>query len=142
MCIGSAALVGVMDDVLRLALRHRHVQRREDELGAEMSFHRPADYSATPGVDHDGEKQKPGPGRDVRDVRDPQPVRARGRELPIDEIGRGARRLVPHGGPELLAAAHAVQAGATHQPRDPLAGDVDPAGDQLGLHARRPVGPA
>jgi hypothetical protein len=40
----------MMNDVRRLALRHGHVERREDEFGAEMRFHRPADDPATPGV--------------------------------------------------------------------------------------------
>jgi hypothetical protein len=96
-----------MNNVPRQTLRHRHVQCGEDEFGAEMGSHRPADDSATPGVDHNGEKEKPGPGRNVRDVRNPQPVRARDRELPNDEIGRGARRLIPHGRTELLPTAHA-----------------------------------
>src|SRR2546426_3750294 len=106
-----AALVGVMNDVLRLALYHGHVQRRKDELSTEMGLHRPADDPPTPGVDHDGEKQEPGPGRDVCDVGDPQPVRARGRELPIDEIRRPAGRLILHRRAELFPTAHAVQAG-------------------------------
>ena len=48
-----------MNHVRRLALCHGHVQRREDELGAEMRFHRPANHAATPRVDHDGQIQEP-----------------------------------------------------------------------------------
>ncbi|HEU5059295.1 MAG TPA: hypothetical protein VFU21_22335, partial [Kofleriaceae bacterium] len=33
--------------------RERHVERCEDELGAEMVGHRPADHAAAPGVEDD-----------------------------------------------------------------------------------------
>ena len=75
----------VSDNGLRV-LRHRHVQRGQDELGPEMGLHRPADDAPTPRIEHDGEKEEAGPGRNVRDVRHPEPVGARGRELPLDEI--------------------------------------------------------
>src|SRR6266446_3718658 len=63
-----AALIRVMNHRGRSALRDGHVERGQDELGAEMGFHRPADDAATPRVEHDGEIQEAGPRRDVRDV--------------------------------------------------------------------------
>src|SRR5438552_7766265 len=71
-----AALVRVMDDVRGPALLDGHVQRRQDELGSEMGLHRPTDYAPTPRVDNNGEVQKPRPGRNIRDVRHPQPIGA------------------------------------------------------------------
>src|SRR6266849_2468441 len=53
-----AALIRVMNHRGRSALRDGHVERGQDELGAEMGFHRPADDAATPRVEHDGEIQE------------------------------------------------------------------------------------
>ena len=89
-------LVRVMNHIDRPALRDGHIQRGQDELGAQMGCHGPADDAPTPRVEHDGEIQEAGPRRDVRDVRDPQPIRARRRELAIDEVRRRPRRLVAH----------------------------------------------
>ena len=61
----------------RSALRDGHVERGQDELGAEMGGHRPADDAATPRVEHDGEIQEADPRGNVRDVGDPQPERGR-----------------------------------------------------------------
>ena len=54
-----ATLVRVMNHRRRSALRHGHVQRGEDELRAEMRFHRPANHAATPRIDDDGQIQEP-----------------------------------------------------------------------------------
>jgi len=86
----------MMNHLGRSALRDGHVERGQDELGAEMGCHRPADDAATPRVEHDGEIQDAGPRGDVRDVRDPQPIGAGRRELTVDEIRRWPRRLVSH----------------------------------------------
>src|SRR5256712_2199624 len=91
-----AALIRVMNHRGRSALCDGHVERGQDELGAEMGFHRPADDAATPRVEHDGEIQKAGPRRDVRDVRDPPSIGAGRRELAVDEIRGGPRPLDAH----------------------------------------------
>jgi len=49
----------------------------------------PADGRGDSRVEHDGEIQEAGPRRDVRDVRDLQPIWAGRRELAVDEIGAG-----------------------------------------------------
>src|SRR5882724_5613573 len=84
-----AALIRMVNDVRRPALGDGHVERLQDELGAEVRRHGPADDATTPGVEHDSEIEKPGPCRDVRDVRDPELVAARRGEVAIDEIGGG-----------------------------------------------------
>src|SRR2546428_647585 len=43
-----AALIRVMNHLGRSALRDGHVERGQDELGAKMRFHRPADDAAAP----------------------------------------------------------------------------------------------
>jgi hypothetical protein len=98
------ALVGMMNDIRRAALGQGHVQRRQDEVRPEMGVHRPADNAPTPRIEHNGEKEEAGPGRHVRDVHHPEPVGARGRELPLDEIGRRPGPLVADRRRERLAA--------------------------------------
>ena len=70
-------------------LRERHVERLEDELRAQMRRHRPAYDALAPRVDDHGEVEKARPGRNVRDVGDPQAIRAPGGEVP------GPRDLAP-----------------------------------------------
>jgi hypothetical protein len=103
-----AALIRVMNDVRRPPLRDGHIQRGQDELGPEMSVHRPADHASTPGIEHDGETEEAGPGRHVGDVRDPQLIRDRSGELAVDEIRRRPGRLVTYRREERLPPAHAL----------------------------------
>jgi hypothetical protein len=63
--LGLAPLVGVMDHGGRPPLRHRHVQRVEDEFGPQVRRHGPADHPATPHIEDDGEVNEAGPGGDV-----------------------------------------------------------------------------
>src|SRR5882724_5846944 len=133
------ALIRVMNHRGRSALRDGHVERGQDELGAEMGFHRPADDAATPRVEHDGEIQEAGPRRDVRDVRDPQPIGAGRRELAVDEIRGRPRRLVSHRRVERFPAAHALDAGVPHEPGDTLAADLDAARREFSVDAWRAV---
>ena len=44
------------------------------------SLHRPADDTATPGIEHHGQVEESTPGRDVGDIGDPELIRAGGRE--------------------------------------------------------------
>ena len=129
-----------MDHIDGTPLRQRHVQRVEHELGLEIMAHCPADDAAREGIQHDSQIQEPGPGRDVGDVRDPQPVRLIGVEVPVDQIAGGTNPLVPQGRTGALAAADANEAGRSHQPFDPLAADRDAFIDEFGVDARRPIG--
>ena len=61
-----------------LPLRDRHVQRGQNQLGAQMRLHRPADDAARIHVEHDRQIQKSRPRRDVGDIGDPQPIGALG----------------------------------------------------------------
>jgi len=65
-------------------LPERHVERLEHQLGAQMSLHRPADDAPTEYIEHHGEVQKPGPGRDVSYIGDPQTIGRRGDEVAFD----------------------------------------------------------
>jgi len=137
-----AALVRVMDDVGRPALLDGQVQSRQDERGAQMRFHRPADHAPTPRVDHDGEVQKPGRGWDVRDVRHPQPVGPGAAKSRATRSGAGRcawSRSVVRGRLRRLTSA-LTPAEGPHEPGHPLAADMDPQGGEFRMHPRRPVG--
>src|SRR3989475_12041586 len=134
-----AALIRVMNHRGRSALRDGHVERGQDELGAEMGCHRPADDAATPRVEHDGEIQKAGPRRDVRDVRDPPSIGAGRRELAVDEIRGGPRRLGSHRPGGRFPAAPALHAGVPHEPGDALAADREGARRGVTVDAWRAV---
>src|SRR6202007_897692 len=74
------ALVAVVDDITRLALYHRHLQCRQDQLGPQMCLHRPADDPTAERVEYDSEIQEAGHRRDIRYVGDPKLVRSVGGE--------------------------------------------------------------
>jgi hypothetical protein len=130
----------VVDDLARPPLAERHVQGVEDELGAQVEAHCPADDAPGEGVEDDGKVEEAGPGRDVGDVGNPELVRPLGPEIPIDQIGGRPHPLVADGGPGLPSPAHADKAGRTHQALHPLATDTDARVRQLGVDARRAVG--
>ena len=90
------ALVRVMDHSLGPALPDGHVQRVEDELRAQVRRHGPADHSAAPRIEHDGQVEEPCGSRDIRDVGDPELVGSVGREVPFDgycQLKPGPARL-------------------------------------------------
>ena len=68
----------MMDDVVGLARAQRHVQRRQHEIGRHRLAECPADDAPAPDVEHDGQVDEAGPGRDVGHVGHPQLVRAVG----------------------------------------------------------------
>src|SRR5438270_167633 len=86
-----------MDDVLGPTLANSHRHRIQHQFGAQVVCHRPADDLAAPGVEHDGEIEKPRHGRHISDVGDPQLVRSGSVEVAVDQVGRGPVILVPPG---------------------------------------------
>src|SRR5208282_2318458 len=107
-----------------------------------MSCHRPAHHFAAERVKHHRQIQKAGPGRNIGDVGNPQPVRTRRAEITFDQVWRGPRGAIPGRGGDPLAAAHPINARRLHQPRDPLAPELHSRRRQLGVNARCAVGPA
>jgi hypothetical protein len=135
------ALVGVMDHPLgRPAVPQGHVARRQDQLGAQVLGHGPADHPATEHIEHDRQGEQAGPGRHRRDIRRPAPIGRVGRERPLDPVGRGQRLRVAHGGPGRSAALAACKADRTHQPGDPLAPTAHPGLGQLRVDAWGTIG--
>ena len=55
-----------MDDVGGSPLSERHVERIQDEAGAQVAGHGPAHDTAAEGIQDDGQVEEAGPGRMVR----------------------------------------------------------------------------
>jgi hypothetical protein len=119
-----AAPVAVVDDTGGSTLRERHVECREHQLGLQVRVHHPTDNASRPDVEHDRQVQESSPGRDVRDVGDPQPIRARRHELPLDPIDRALGRRIHLRGSHKACRIHATQPGRAHQPRHAFTSDV------------------
>ena len=137
-----AALVGVVDHPPRPALGHGHLQGVEDELGAEMRRHGPADDPATPGVQHDGQVEEAGPGGDLGDVSHPEPIRSRGRESALHQVGGGPGGGIAPGRPDGPPPAHPGPVGGAQEARDPLAAPGGALGRALRVDPRCPIGAA
>ena len=91
------APVGVVDEPAAAQwspLMKRLLERFEHEAGMRCPADPPADDPTRKGVGDEGDTDETGPGRDIGEVGDPQPVRRRGVELPLDTIERGNSRRV------------------------------------------------
>src|SRR3979490_2860871 len=78
-----------------------------------------------------GDPDKTGPGRDIGKIRNPQRIWAGRGDLAIALIQRTRRRRGAHRGPHRLAADHALQSHASHQPLYGAAGNVKALALQL-----------
>src|SRR6266851_4048435 len=112
-----ATLVRMMNHGGGPALPQRQVERLQHQFGAQMGFHRPADDSAAESVEHYSQVKKPGPGRDVSYVGDPQPIGRRGDEVAFDQIGCWPRARLSHRGSYPFASAHSTKVCGLHQAR-------------------------
>ena len=70
------------------------LERVERQVGAKRVRHPPAHDAPGIGVDDERDVNEPRPSRDVREVREPQGVRARGPEHPVDAVRRSPREFV------------------------------------------------
>ena len=87
------AAVAVMHQVTHLraaALVNGLFERIEDEVGAQRGRDTPADDATRKDVDDERDVDEAAPGRDVREVRDPELIRTGRGESPLDQI-RGPR---------------------------------------------------
>jgi hypothetical protein len=134
------AMIGMMDDLLRMTLQDSHLQGIQDELGAQVDRHSPTDDPAAPGVHHDGQVQEPAPGTDVGDIRHPEFVGTAGREVALDQIGRLACSGLSPGRTRRFATADTPQMGLSHQASHPLAPHTQALFGQFGVNARRTIG--
>ena len=136
----TVSLVGVMDHVDGAPLRQCHVQGIEHELGFKIMAHGPADDAPREGIQHNGQVQEPGPGRDIGDVGHPEPVWRIGVEIPVDQIASRPHPFVPEGRTGSFSAADASQAHRFHQAFDTLSADMDAVIDEFSVDTRRTIG--
>lgn len=92
------------------------LQRIEDEARMRRAADPPSDNPARVGINHKCHINEASPARDIGEVRDPECIRARRLELPINVIERTRRGLVAERGTHRLSADHPLQAHAPHQP--------------------------
>jgi hypothetical protein len=81
-------VVGVVDQTRRRStLTDGHIERVEDQLGAQMLGHGPAHHPAGEGVQDYCQVQPTLAGALLGDVGHPEPVRSGWREVALDKIG-------------------------------------------------------
>ena len=130
-----------MDEALaRSAHADGHVERVEDELGAQVPGHRPTHDPAAEGIEHDREVEEALPRREVGDVGDPERVRAGGVEHALDEVRRGRGASVLHRRARRTSAMDTLQAVLAHEPGHALARATGAVVPQLGMDPRHAIG--
>jgi hypothetical protein len=68
-------VIGMVNDSRRMTLGMGHRERIEEEPSREVRCYRPAHNATTERVQDDGQLEKAGPGRHVRNVRAPELIR-------------------------------------------------------------------
>lgn len=123
-----------------LASPASHVDRVDDELGAQMIGDRPADASAREHVDH-GRAVDPSLARSMlRDVSHSELVRGIRGEDSFHVLFERGRQTTAAAAPP-LAVMNALQPRDTHEPFNPTAPDPDSAAEhQLGMNPANPIG--
>ena len=117
----------------------RHLERVDDELGAHVIGHRPADDPARVGVLDGGEVDPALPGAQVGDVGHPQHVGLGRAEVALDEVVGDADAADADRRAAALGAHQARDAGGAHEALDALARDHDAVCEpQLGRTRRDP----
>src|SRR5919198_139645 len=118
----------------------RHLQRIERQVGSQRAGRLPADDEARAGVDDERHIHPAAVGLDVRQVGNPQPVRRRCPELAGDQVRGPAPGFLTESGPDVgLAADHAPNPRATHEPFDRAPGNRGAFPPELGPHFVSPV---
>jgi len=134
------AMVAVVDEIpARTTVDDRRVEGGGDELGPHVRRDRPADDPAGEGVGDRGEVAGAAPRRQLGDVGDPEPVGPGGGEVAVDEVGEGCGILVADGRAHEPPAMDTREVVAHHEPRDPLARDVEAGLGEVGMDAGHPV---
>jgi hypothetical protein len=125
------------------AVPDRHVERVQDQLGAQVVSHRPSHHAPGEHVQDHRQVQEALPGRDIGDIGGPQPIRPSSGEGPLDQVGGWGGLGVAAGQAATSAPMAANQPGGPHQPGHPLAADLHAVVQaQLGMDPWRTVGTA
>ena len=111
----------------------------QHEAGMSRPAHPPADDPPSRGIDHEGDVDEARPGADIGEIRDPEPVRRRRVEHPVDMIQRAWRRLVLDSCADRLAANDTLQAETDHQAFDRASRNVEPLAQHLAPDLARAI---
>ena len=103
----------------------RHLERVDDQLGAEMVGHRPADDPPREQVLDVREVHEPLPRRDVGDVRRPRLVRALGAKITLEQVRSDPDSAQPDRRAPALARQKPGDTGRSHQPLRALSSNTD-----------------
>lgn len=128
-----------MDDVLRPSAENRHIERFENEVGTQMIGHRPTKDAPAVRIKDHGQIQKAAPGRDVRDVGDPQLIRFISAKLPIHEIWCRASISIADRRNRAFTTRGPGNMTFSHQASDAFARNGDTFFAQLDLNPRTTV---
>ena len=132
--------VGMNDRAHRFATPPGHLDRVDDQLGAQVIGDRPADTAAGEHVDDRGAVNPPLESAVLRDVHDPKPVGCVSGEHPLDVILEYRREPATATAPP-FAVVNTLQPCNAHQPLDPAVTDPQPPSeDELGMNTADPVG--
>jgi hypothetical protein len=135
-----AATVTVEDQArLRKAAKPRHTQRIRHQLRAHVRLHRPAHHLTAEQVENDGQIQPTLVRPDVRDVRSPDLVGTRGREVSLQQVRCDRQPVVAIGRDLEPAFGLRLDAVQLHEPLDTILADTNALGQQLLPHARPAV---
>jgi hypothetical protein len=93
-------------------------ERIQDEACMCCAADPPANDTAREDINDEGDIDKPCPGRDIGEIRNPEAVRSRCPEVPVHLVTRAWRGCVWHGRTHLLAASNTLKALILHQPFD------------------------
>ena len=133
-------LVRVVDHLLRLPPYHRHGERLLDQFGPQMGLHRPAHDQAAPGVQDHGHIQPARLRADIGEIRHPELIRSRSREVPVHQVRCGTRLPVPPGEPGLpVPPARPLNSRFPHQSAHTLRARPFPSSSQFGMQTRSTV---
>jgi hypothetical protein len=117
-----------------------HRERVDDELGAHVVGHRPANDPPAIGVLNRSQVQPALPGSEIGDVGEPQHVRSARPELPFDQVVSDPDTGNPNRCSPILLRYKPGDPGALHQPLDALATDPDATAEaQLRMDPRRAI---
>jgi len=106
------SLLGVDDGALRASASHGHHDGVQDEFAAQACAGGPADNQSREQIHHDCQIQPTLPGANVRDISDPDLVRADDVEISLDQIGRDDSGFATGVAPSSVAMSQGAIGGA------------------------------
>src|SRR5262245_50262609 len=121
-----AAPVAVMNYSLGVRASPQSLLKRiQDQFSAHRASDAPTDDAARKHIDDESHVDEPRPGRDVREIGDPELIRPHGGELALDQICRIIRLVSADRGSALTPTHNPLQPERSHQSFDATACDCD-----------------